>query len=353
MKKLKVAIAGAGIGSEHLQGYLANPQLFEVAVICDPVESRARPLLERSDASYVKGYEQALLQPDIDVLDICLPPGLHKAAILRALDAGKHVVCEKPLVESLADVDEIVSRAANSERCVMPVFQYRFGNGIGKLCKLIDIGLAGSPLIGSLETHWNRDADYYSVPWRGKWATELGGAIVGHAIHSHDLLVQVLGPISDVQARLSTRVNDIEVEDCAAIAIGMQCGALVSSSVTLGSAVDQSRLRFCFSDLTAQSTMNPYNPGTDPWEFKARGSASQADIEAALADYPTHQEGFARQFELAYPAFTQGVVAPVTLTDARASIELISAIYESSRKQSMIELPLNAGSASYPGWLPA
>lgn len=347
-----MAIAGAGIGKEHLHGYLANPLLYKVACICDPDRQRAEPLVQLAQCDYCATYEQALNRSDVDLLDICVPPELHKPAIMQAIDAGKHVICEKPLVRSLAEIDEIIDHLHGRSTRVVPVFQYRFGNDIGKLCALIEAGLAGKPLVVSLETHWNRNADYYAVAWRGRWETELGGAVVGHAIHIHDLLCKVLGPVAEVQSMLATRVNDIEVEDCAAILFGMCNGALVSSSVTLGSATDQSRLRFCFSNLTAESSRDPYNPGTSGWTFTARNSASQSAIDELLESYPDHNEGFARQFELAYQTFVAEATEPVSLADARASLELISAIYQSHRERVPIRLPLGPQSANYSGWLP-
>lgn len=351
-RKIRVAIAGAGIGREHLSAYQANPDLYEVVCICDPDKSRAADLIKLARCDYCASYEDALLLEHVDVLDICLPPALHKCAILQTIDAGKHVICEKPLVQSLAEVDEITNRLVDSHCRIVPVFQYRFGNGIGKLMALIEAGLTGDALVASLETHWNRQEDYYSVPWRGKWASELGGAIVGHAIHAHDLLCQVLGPVAEVRAKVATRVNDIEVEDCAAIVFGMQSGALATSSVTLGSARDQSRLRFCFSNLTAESSLNPYNPGTSGWTFTARNPAIQRAMDEKLDAYEEHAEGFARQFELAHASFTGNAPEPVSLDDARASLELISAIYRSSRDGLAVYLPLGPGSPDYTGWLP-
>ncbi|MEZ5935726.1 MAG: Gfo/Idh/MocA family oxidoreductase [Alphaproteobacteria bacterium] len=355
--RLRVAIVGAGIGAAHLDGYLAHPELFEVVTIADLDRKRAAPLTRRSGAAYSPSLEDTLghAAPDVDIVDICLPPQLHKAAILACLAAGKHVVCEKPLVGSLRDLDDIEAAAANVNQLAMPVvtpvFQYRFGQGIGQLLHLIDRDLAGRPLVATLETHWNRGADYYAVPWRGKWETELGGAIVSHAIHIHDLLLRALGPARQVQAKLATAVNPIDVEDCAAIIFEMASGALVTSSITLGSADDRSRLRFCFSDLTAESGTEPYNPGTSPWTFTARAPAAQAEIDAVLASHRPHAEGFARQFELLHAAITDGRPPPVTLADARASLELITAIYQADATDRAITLPLDRSTPGYDGWM--
>ncbi len=352
MTQLRVAIVGAGIGAAHLEGYLAHPELFEVAAIADLNRERAAPLVEQAGARYLGSLDDAIASSTIDIIDICLPPQLHKDAILACLTARKHVVCEKPLVGSLADLDEIEAAAAAGDRTVTPVFQYRFGQGIGQLLHLIDEGLAGKPLVATLETHWHRDAGYYAVPWRGQWASELGGAIVGHAIHIHDLLVQVLGAPKRLQARLATSVNPIEVEDCAAILIETASGALVTSSVTLGSAANHSRLRFCFSQLTAESGTQPYNPGALPWTFTARTPARQQAIDEALAAYRSHGEGFARQFELLHAAITAGGPLPVTLADARTSLAMITAIYQADRSGDAITLPLNPGVPGYDDWRP-
>ena len=77
------------------------------------------------------------------------------------MEAGKHVICEKPLVSSLKEVDELEKISEETGKIIFPVFQYRYGLGFSKLKALIKSGLAGKPLIASLETHWNRGKDYY------------------------------------------------------------------------------------------------------------------------------------------------------------------------------------------------
>ena len=361
MSRRRIAIVGAGIGAEHLEGWLASPERFEIGLVCDLDEARAAPLVARArasgsgDARFERSLERAIADPAIDVVDVCLPPRLHRDAILAALAAGRHVVCEKPLVASLAEADEVAAAATASGRLVMPVFQYRFGAGLGTLCRLVDEGLAGKPLVATLETHWNRQSDYYAVAWRGRWATELGGAIVGHAIHVHDLLSRVLGPVSRVQARLATRVNEIEVDDCAAILLEMASGALVTSSVTLGSAEDRSRLRFCFAGLSAESGVEPYNPAAGEWRFVARGpegarGEAQAAIDAVVAGEEAHADRFARQFELFDEALAGRGVLPVTLEDARASLELITAIYAADESGRSVALPIGRDAKGYGDW---
>ena len=178
-----------------------------------------------------------------------------------------------------------------------PVFQYRFGLGTSQLRALIDAGLAGRAFAGTLETHWNRLVEYYEIPWRGTWAGEQGGAILGHAIHIHDLLQTILGPVDRVFADLATRVNDIETEDCAALNIRMQSGALITSSVTLGCAENVSRMRLMFEGFTVESDHAPYELAQKGWHFIAREPTQQAEIDRVLAGVGPTLSGFAGMFD--------------------------------------------------------
>ena len=241
----------------------------------------------------------------------------------------------------------------SANRAVVPVFQYRYGNGLARLRRLISAGVAGKPLVASIETHWNRGADYYAVPWRGRKATELGGAIIGHAIHTHDLLTSTLGPVRRVSAKVATRVNPIETEDCAAIWFEMESGALVTSSLTLGSAEELTRLRFCFADLTAENPgAHPVSPGGGRLALHAaRRNGAGADRCRAGRLCPGTR-GFAGLFEALHPALDGTAPWPLTLQDAYRSLELISAIYFSSATNSVVELPVPPDHPVRQGWGP-
>jgi len=353
-RRFRVAVIGVGIGAAHVEGYRDNTPGYEVAVICDLDAGRARDVAATvPDAAVETSYDAVLARGDIDLVDICLPPSLHLDTIEAALAAGKHVLCEKPLVGSLAQVQRVMRAAEQAGRTVVPVYQYRYGNGLARLRRLIEAGVTGRPLVASIETHWNRLPGYYDVRWRGRKATELGGAMLGHAIHAHDLLTFTLGPVRRVFAKVATRVNTIETEDCGAVCLEMESGALVTSSVTLGAADELSKLRFCFAELTAENPgVPPYRPAEGDWRFVARGARRREEIDAALADFVPQQESFAGLIEALHPALAGTAPWPLTLQDAYRSLELVSAIYYSSATNTAVDLPLAPDHEVRAGWGP-
>jgi len=352
MMKLDVGVVGLGIGREHVRRYQALNDKFRVATICDADAQRLDRVGDRLGVDSRTSDFDALLASGVDIVDICTPPHLHFDMAQRALEAGCHVVCEKPLVNSLYEVDELIRIQRDSGKRLMPISQYRFGAGVQKLRHLVAEGLTGEPYVGTIETHWNRGADYYAAEWRGRWDTERGGVLLGHALHNHDLMCFILGDVKRAFAAATTRVNPIETEDCASVSFEMANGALVTSSATLGSRHQISRLRFCFEHLTAESALEPYDPGADPWLFVASNASRQAKIDAALAAFDPPSPGFAGQFEGLWSALVEGAPLPVTLADSRRALELVTAMYASARAGAPVDLPLGEQAPGYRDWRP-
>lgn len=351
--KLRVGIVGLGIGRAHASAFASLADRFEVLAFCDVNEAVARQLADEYNAPVSTHRFDTLLKMDeLDVIDICTPSYLHYDQILAALQAGKQVICEKPLVGSLKEVDTIAAAEKLSGKCLMPIFQYRFGHGVQKLRYLKESGVTGKAYLSTVETAWRRRADYYATPWRGKWSTEMGGTLVTHAIHEHDLLVSVLGPVRSVFARTATRIHPIEVEDCASISLEMADGSLASSSVTVGSSEQISRLRFCFENLSAESNTEPYSNSSEPWKITADSPEAAEQIEAALARFVPETESFEGQFLRYSDAIRGGGHLPVSLEDARASVELLTAIYASARSHIPVDLPIPKDHPLYAGWAP-
>jgi predicted dehydrogenase len=331
-----VAVVGLGVGRAHLWAWKRLPEHFRVAAVCDHDADRRAATAERFPDAFAAGdLDELLERDDIDIVDLCTPPALHLDQITRTLRAGKDVVCEKPVVGTPDEIDQLLAVEAATGRRVMPIFQYRYGHGLQKLRHLVEAGVTGDLHTATIEVSWRRGPEYYAAPWRGTVAGELGGVLLTHAVHALDMLTYVAGPVVAVSARTSTRVNDVETEDCAAVALELEGGALATLSATLGSIVEITRHRLCFEHLTAQSNTEPYTNSSDPWTFTGTDPAA---IDAALETFEPRHENFLGQFERYGQARRDGTELPVTLHDARRAIAAVGAMYESASTRREVAL---------------
>jgi predicted dehydrogenase len=353
-KVWNVAVVGCNIGRSHIaEGYANLPGSFRVLALCDLDEARMTAVGDEFGVPRrTTRFDDLLAMDDLDIIDICTPPALHIPQSKAALAAGKQVVCEKPVAASLAEIDALIAAEADAIGNVMPIFQYRWGKGFQKALDVVRSGLAGRPLVATIETHWNRDAAYYAVPWRGRFETELGGVLATHALHLHDMMAMMMGPIASLSAFLATRVNDIEVEDCLAASLLMESGALVTLSATLGSATDSSRLRFCFENVSFESGREPYQPGSEPWTVDVRTPELEPDVQDVLARSPDVHTRFHGQMADYAASLANGSPPPVTLADARRALELITALYHAHDTGGQVQLPLLADHPKYRDWRP-
>ena len=235
----------------------------------------------------------------------------------------------------------------------MPILQYRFGDGALRARALVDAGLTGRLFTASASTWWRRGRGYYTeAPWRGTWQGERGGSVLTHSIHIHDLLTWIGGPLAEVRALTATRVNEIETEDCA-VAIGRTAdGGLVSMNVNLGAATESSRLVWCFEHVTIESSTSPYDPAAGPWTFEFKKPAAAEAAEQVFAGVAPTKPLFTGQFQGFVDALHYGGTFPITLDDAQASLELVTAWYRSSRTGSVEVLPLPLDHPDRSSWRP-
>lgn len=337
MSRLRVGVAGLGIGQAHLLAYVLDPERFEVVAIAD-LDDRRRARAEADwGVAGVTTFEE-LLDLDLDVVDLCTPPNLHESQCIAALETGRHVICEKPLVSTLDALARLEAAEAAAAGRLMPIFQYRFAPGIARMKAVVDAGLCGALRLATSETSWLRGDDYYAAPWRGTFAGEGGGAVFGHGTHAHDLLSFVAGPLVSISGQIATLVNDIETEDTATGFGAVAGGGLVSMAVTLGSIREITRLRFSFEHVSAESCVEPYEPGNEPWTFDWSTPELAAEADAVWAAMPAAPSGFGGQLAAFHSAVTDGGALPVTLADARRALELVTGWYESARTGAVVEL---------------
>lgn len=350
-QRLRVAVVGLGIGQMHVHSFKQLRDRYQIAAVCDADESRAATVVERlRGCDALKDFGELCARDDIDIIDLCTPPFLHFDQSMQALDAGKHVICEKPLVGSLAEVDALTEAAERTGRKVMPVFQYRFGHGLQKLRALVQAGVAGKAFTTTVDLAWRRRPEYYAVPWRGRRDTEMGGVVLSHAVHVLDMVTYILGQPARVFARTAVRVNDVETEDCASISMEMSDGSFATVSATLGSVDEITRHRFCFENLVAESNTSAYENSSDPWTFTPDTQSAAEEIDRVLSAFEPEPEGYVAQFVGLHRALTEGGEPPVTLADARAALEMVTAVYASAAERRDVELPLDASDPWTKGW---
>ena len=195
---MRIAIVGCGFVADYYKKTMSLHPELELVGVMDRNPERASHFSTYHSVPAYESLQELLGDERVETVINLTNPRSHYEVTKAALEAGKHAICEKPLAGSLEEVDQLIKISQITKKNIYPVFQYRFGKGTKQLNLLIESGLAGKPFVASLETYWNRDSNYYDNEWRGTWKGERGGAILGHAIHIHDLLTMVFGEIFSV-----------------------------------------------------------------------------------------------------------------------------------------------------------
>jgi predicted dehydrogenase len=163
-----------------------------------------------------------------------------------------------------------------------------------------------------------------------------------------------MGPAAEVKAFKSTRVNPIEVEDCAVASLRMADGSLASLTSTLGSARPLTRIRLCFENIAIERQCfdaEAWKPGGEPWSVVARTPELQAEAERIMAEAPLGPADFAGQFSDFAAALHTGAAFAVSLADARRSLELVTALFHAAETGETVPLPIGAEHPRYGGWV--
>ncbi|MEV0097170.1 Gfo/Idh/MocA family oxidoreductase [Streptomyces sp. NPDC050738] len=297
-------------------------------------------------------------QPDL--VTICTPPTLHRDQTLAALRAGAWVWCEKPPCPSLADFDAIEAAEGRGGPYAAIVFQHRFGSGAEHVRTLLTGQELGRPLVAHCQTTWYRDTDYYAVPWRGRWSTEGGGPAMGHGIHQMDLLLDLLGPWSEVRAMAGRLVHDIETEDVSTALVRFENGAMATVVNSVLSPDEVSRIRIDCEQATVELT-HLYGHSNADWSITPAPDVP-AEQAAAWREFgPDIPSSHLAQLRALLADLRAGRRPRSSGADGRTSLELIAALYKSAFTDTTVRSgDIGPGDPYYtalhggaPGWAPA
>ncbi|MEC0177710.1 Gfo/Idh/MocA family oxidoreductase [Paenibacillus favisporus] len=341
---LKVAIIGTGaISSAHIEGYLQLKDRCQIVALCDLYPEKAESKREQYglDAVIVKDYKE-LLDQEIDLVSVCMPPFEHAPVTIDFLNAGSHVIVEKPMASSLDECDAMIKAAEQSGKVLSVIAQNRFRNPIMKLKHIVDSGLAGRILHAQVDSHWWRGHCYYDLWWRGTWEKEGGGPTLNHAVHHIDALLWMLGQPSELQAYMSNVAHDnAEVEDLSIAILKYPNGSLgqITSSVVHHGEEQQ----FIFQGEHARISA--------PWRVTASRSLPngfperEPSLEEKIQQYYNElpdlpYEGHTAQIDNVLNAIETGAPVWIDGISGRNTLELIMSIYKSASTGEKVKLPL-------------
>ncbi|MGF1532250.1 MAG: Gfo/Idh/MocA family protein [Bernardetiaceae bacterium] len=234
MKTISFALIGCGrIAQRHAQHIHKYGKLVAV---CDVVQERADALAETYGATAFYDHQEMLQSTDVDVVSICSPNGLHAQHSIAALNAGFHVLCEKPMAISVYDCGEMIKAAERANRRLFAIKQNRFNPPVAAVKEAIEAGRFGKIFSVQLSCFWNRNFDYYKDSWKGTQALD-GGTLYTQFSHFVDLLYWIIGDVKRVQAFKNNYAHQgiIEFEDTGVVIVEFHNGAIGTINYTVNS----------------------------------------------------------------------------------------------------------------------
>ena len=341
-------IVGCGMIAEFHARAIA--EIFDARLVAafsrSPENGAKIAALSIGECRVFDDLDAMLAHPGLDIVCVCTPSGAHLEPAVRAARAGKHVVVEKPLEITVPRCDAIIRACDEAGVRLGAIFPSRFSPANVALKAAIDGGRFGRITLGDTHVKWWRTQEYYdSGKWRGTWELDGGGALMNQAIHNVDLLQWLMGEVESVQALTATLVHErIEVEDNAVAALRFRSGALGVIEASTGAYPgllkrteihgEDGSARVEQDDITLWAFRDE-RPGDSEMTTPA-GAATGGAADPKAIGHAGHREqllDFVRSIENNAPAQVDG-------REGRKAVEIIRAIYRSSRSGASVRLPL-------------
>lgn len=353
---LGIGVVGAGIVfEEHARACAQLRGRAQLRAVADLDEARLGVAAARHSIPFSsRDHCELVRRDDVDVVVVSTPPRFHEQIVVDALQAGKFVVCEKPLAHTLEAADRIVETAQGFPGALSTVYQFRYLPEVQRTVWLRDNDHLGSLLFG----RFHRNA-VFNNPWKvtkpgktpksprrdwwGRFAVAGGGVVMTQLIHELDLMQHVFGAPASVSAVVDTLKERIESEDTCAATVRFESGAIASCYGTMVAQRSESGFEVIGTNGSAHS----------PWAVERMDpERRRASRRAALAEHPDVEPGSSAHtpyLEDVLDSIEAGRPLPIGPEDGRASLELATAIYASALSGGPVSLPLDETSPFYGG----
>lgn len=235
MKDIRFAIIGCGRIAQRHAKHIQD--MGHLVATCDIIEERANDLASRTGATAYRLVKDMLQnEKNIDVVAICTPNGLHAEHSIQSLDAGFHVLCEKPMAISVHDCGDMIKAAERNNKRLFAIKQNRFNPPVAAVKKALDDGKFGKIFSVQLSCFWNRNEEYYENSWKGTADLD-GGTLFTQFSHFIDLLYWMIGDIKSAKGFSANfkHQDQIEFEDTGAVVVEFYNGAIGTINYTVNS----------------------------------------------------------------------------------------------------------------------
>jgi UDP-N-acetyl-2-amino-2-deoxyglucuronate dehydrogenase len=336
-KKVKFAIIGTGMIAERHAAALAEIPEAELYAVYDKNVCRAQEFAKKYPLKVYNSFDELLKDRQLTAVTIATPTGVHKEIAVPCAEAGKHILCEKPLDVSLKKADAIINTCDKNKVYLSAVFQARFSDRIKLIKDAIDAGRFGRLMLCSAQVKWYRSQEYYdSAGWRGTWALDGGGALMNQSIHIIDLLLYLAGKPEAVHAFAGTMTHErLEVEDNACASIKFKNGALgvIEASTSCAPGFPR-RLEISGekgSVILEDDTITRWRFVEElPNDKTIRSGQTSSGLKSGAGDpRGGSHEGHRRQLLDLISAINNKKQPSIPGSEGRRAVELICAIYES------------------------
>ena len=349
---IRVAIIGTGgIADSHIQGYLQFPEKCQIVALADVYPEKAARKAEKFglDAKICSDYRLLLNDGKFDLASVCAPPYVHAESVIALLNAGKHVLVEKPMATSLKECDQMLQAAQASGKILSVVAQNRFKNPLWKLKKIVERDVIGKVVHAQVDSFWWRGHNYYDLWWRGTWEKEGGGCTLNHAVHQIDLFQWMIGMPVELQAILANVAHDnSEVEDFSTAVLRYANGSIgqINASLVHHGEPQQFVIQGDKATLAAPWKIIASNQKGNG--FPEPNPALEAEIQSLYDRIPDLvHTGHAGQIANVLAAMEGTEELLVDGHAGRRTIELITAIYYAGTYDQKVKLPLTPDNPFY------
>ena len=347
-----IAIIGTGgISDSHIQGYLAFPDKCRVVALCDIYPDKAVRKAEKYGlkVKIFDDHQKLIEDGGFDLASNCTPPYVHAEITINVLNAGKHVLVEKPMAPSLQECDQMLDAARVSGKLLSVVAQNRFKTPNWNLKKMVDTGVIGKILHGQIDSFWWRGQNYYDLWWRGTWEKEGGGCTLNHAVHQVDLFQWVVGVPTEVQAVIANLAHDnSEVEDFSTTVLRYGNGAIGQINASLVHHGEPQQFVVQGERATIAAPWKVIASQDKGNGFPEPNPELEAKIQLLYSQLPALKyEGHTGQVANVLAALEGQEELLVDGRAGKRTIELITAIYYSGTNNVRVKLPLAPNNPFY------